>query len=330
MYLKLPYCPHLDQDTGDAIEEHRARLEKAVAWQDRPLQLGASKKLVESIARAVLDAKGEAVGKNMDFDPLVNRAHEALERQPGPGISMLPDVRTIASSAKKMVLSVRALRSEYGTGHGRSHLGRLDEEVATVATEAALLWSRWALRRLEHVLVGEADVLIRAVRETVLSRAYLREHLEAVMLPDQPAPTQHALGVAFGQRAASGTFVANEAGVRPPAQTSDLNAWPAPYRLGVFEGMVIDRSGSAFLDLERIPILLQVLEPVPKQALDAGLHEVADKVREAGRPGGSQTSDTALIALVGAMEAEAPRFEEPARSAWLELVELFRPAAAAS
>jgi hypothetical protein len=67
--------------------------------------------LIECVARVVLDAKGVSLSGAADFDEAVIAAHVALERQPGRDVSMSPDIRAIASSAKKMVVSVRSVRT---------------------------------------------------------------------------------------------------------------------------------------------------------------------------------------------------------------------------
>src|SRR6185437_4663417 len=90
-----------------AIELHADRVGRALAAQDAPLTIGSAKELIESVARVVLDAKGIILPSNADFDSVINRAHVAMERQPGQDVSMSPEVRTIASSAKKIVIGVR-------------------------------------------------------------------------------------------------------------------------------------------------------------------------------------------------------------------------------
>ena len=98
---------HLEDEAWEAIQVHVRRLEGAQTSADAGWVIGCSKDLIECVARVVLDAKGVSLAGTADFDEAVNAAHMALERQPGRDVSMSPDIRAIAGSAKKMVLNVR-------------------------------------------------------------------------------------------------------------------------------------------------------------------------------------------------------------------------------
>lgn len=226
---------HLNDGTRAAIEEHRARFATAAGSVDRAWAIGSAKDLVESVARAVCDAKGVVIGRGEDFATTVNTAHVALERQPDLDVSMTPEIRAIAGQAKKMILNLRAIRNDVGTGHGRANIVQIDDEMIGVVCDATMLWVRWALRRLDHILIGEADLLLAELRGATVTRQSLERHLEAVVLPDQPPVTQRALGVAFAQRSAGWTFVTREVGIDPCVASEDLRTWSADYRLGVVE-----------------------------------------------------------------------------------------------
>jgi hypothetical protein len=314
---------HLSQQVWDAIEVHRQRVTNAMALSDFPLTIGSAKELIESVARVVIEAAGtEVVASNADFDKVVNQAHAVLERQPGSNVTMNPDVRDIASSAKKIVFAVRKLRNDYGTGHGRGQLERIDEEKVTIAIDAAQLWCRWALRRLEHVLVAAAPTLIAALRTQVLSRATLREYMDAIVLPDQPPEIQRALGAAFAQRSMEGTFVAHEAGVQGPRDTTDLSAWPVDFRLGLVEGFTLSSEGFLSIEQSWIPTMIAILAPVSPPQASAFLDELRATAASAGSPNRSaeELHDAAREII-----RQAELVPEGMRSAWVAFAKEVSP-----
>lgn len=318
MDTELTKPDHLDPATWAAIEQHRARFAAAYSSTAKSWALGSAKELVESVARVVCDAKGLVVPGGGDFNTAVNSAHVTLARQPGRDVSMTPEILSIAGQAKKMILNLRSVRNDFGTGHGRANVVQIDAEMASVVYDAALLWVRWALRRLEHILIGEADLLLAEVRQGIVNRRSLERHLAAVMLPDQPSETQRALGAAFAQRSAWWTFITRDVGLGPCVKSEDLVAWSAEYRLGVVDGFIVSRWGTADLDPHWVPALVSVAAPVPPRTVSSGLSEIAEKVAQSER--GALTPE-ASAALVTSMEAEALRLPPEMQPAWAELTD---------
>lgn len=323
MTIELERPDHLSDEAWQAIEQHNQRLRAALTMNDLPWVIGSAKELVESVARAVLDAKGVVLGSNADFASVVNEAHKALERQPGVNVSLSPEVRAIAASSRKIVLAVRDIRNDVGTGHGRGRLDRIDEEKVTVVVDAAGLWTRWALRRLEHMLLREADNLIAELREAIVSGASLAKHLKAVVLPDQPSEMQRALGVAFAQRSAGGTFVARIVGVDGPSTSEDLKAWPPEYRLGIVAGLVLSSAGYLSLSESWVPTVVAVVSPLPPTQLVTFLQELNSQVALAGTT--PSRSDEELHALAETVREHADKLPVQARSEWSRLADLIDP-----
>jgi hypothetical protein len=198
----------------------------------------------------------------------------------------------------------------------------ISDEMVTLVVSATLLWVRWALTRLAHVLLQAPENLIRELRGSVTRRG-LQRHLAALDLPDQPEDVQHALGVAFGQRAASGTFVAREVGIDGPANSDDLVAWPATYRLGAAEGLTLSQGGYVTLTsgwVATVVDMLAVLSPsqVKKFAVD-----LAEKLSESGVAPHLSVPD--LYELARTIRSEAARLPEAARDAWMKLAEIIDP-----
>jgi hypothetical protein len=320
-HLEQP--PHLDESRWAAIREHEDRLKAAAAIQDKRLIIGSAKELMESVARAIIEAKNFVVPSNADFDEVIRAAHQAIDRQAGAGLDMGPEIRTVAASSRKIAVAVRDIRNEYGTGHGRASVAEMEEELATVTVDACYLWSGWALRRLGHVLANEPQRLIDTLQNDIVTRASLRTQFEAIRMPQQPAPVQRALGAAFAQRWASNdTFVAREVGIDPAVYNTSLSDFPVPYREGLAEGLVLDRGGHLQLTKATLPSLAGVLQPIPTPDLESFLRELAAKVKAAGVAAQRLVTDLAELAREASLEAA--RFQLTAQPGWRQFVESLR------
>ena len=298
-------------------------MESAVLQGDKPLIIGCSKDLMESVARAVVEAKNVIVSSNADFDVTVTAAHQAIERQAGPGLDMGAEVRTVASSVRKVASAVRAVRNAYGTGHGRATTAEIEDELATVMVDASLLWCRWALRRLGHVLRREPQRLVEALQTETFTRFELAKQFEADRMPQQPADLQRALGAAFAQRWATGdTFIAKAVGIDPAVYDTSLTSFPVPYREGLAEGLTLDRSGHLQLTASNLSSLVAVLQPVPAPDLEGFLRELAAKVQAAGVAANRMSQDLAALSRLASQEAM--RFSLVARPGWTEFVSSLR------
>lgn len=312
-HLKQP--PHLDDDRWAAIRKHEDRLTMAISVGDKPWIIGSAKELMESTARAVVEAKNVVVASNADFDTVVNAAHNALERQVGPNLDGSNEVRTVASSSRKIASAVRAIRNNHGTGHGRATIDEIDDELTTVTVDACYLWSRWALCRLGHALANEPQRLIDALQQGMVTQAGLARQLIAVRMPQQPPDMQRALGAAFAQRWASGgTFVAHRVGVAPAVASTSLTEFPIDYRQGVAEGLTLTGDGRFLLATSYLPDLVGALQPIPASSLKPFLTDLAAKVRSAGLAS-TQSADS-LDELAAQTEAEGARLDPDAQSAW--------------
>lgn len=144
-----------------------------------------------------------------------------------------PPLRDIAQSAKSSAIAINRLRSTHGTGHGRPRAPQIFPEQAEMSVDAALLWSRWALRRVDAIVDGRASDLVRDLNNAVFRRGDLARRLTAADLSSLDEVEQRRLGVAVGQRAARDTFVVLEDGViSDTARTA-----PVAYRCGVFRAV---------------------------------------------------------------------------------------------
>lgn len=143
-----------------------------------------------------------------------------------------------------MAAQLRELRNAYGTGHGRAVVHDVTDEVVDASVHAALLWVRWAMARLESVLLGAVAPLVNDLQNgSVFYSGDLAVRLEAANIPGLEQPEQHRLGVAVGQRAANETFTVRIDGIRACALHPDR--WPDSYREGVVHGLFINADGQA-------------------------------------------------------------------------------------
>lgn len=238
----------LDDTAWGAINSYADRLRGALRGQDRELAVGSCKDLVESVARVVLTTRGDPAASKTDYLDVLKPAHTVLEYQPGPGLTPDAPARAIASAAMKMAVRLRELRNDYGTGHGRAAAPVVQDEVLDLAVDGALVWVRWALRRLEHLLAGQLVPLLNDLRGAAYSRAQWAARLIAADVPHLDVADQRRLGVAVGQRAAEGTFVVREVGIEVPLDDPNDAAWPAAYREGVVEGAFLNPWGQVQVD----------------------------------------------------------------------------------
>lgn len=277
--LDLNRPTHLDDESWTAVATYRDRLSHALTVDDRQATVGAAKELVECIARVVLQVTGATLGDEAKFNATVDAAQRQLGLRP-VDLGNTPALRSIAQSALTMVKSVNELRNDVGTGHGRARIPEISDAAHQAAVDAAILWSNWVLRVLEPLLASSARVFIEQLN-TPISRVSLSEAMRTADLVSQPAEAQHQMGVAVGQRAGGGFGNAYAVGVTPAEENRSLQDWPAQYRLGLVDGLLIDWSGQIDINEVSAGALIGVLVPVPAQEGVPALGDLADKVKAA-------------------------------------------------
>lgn len=244
MDVELTKPEGLDETAWQAIDQCQQRMETALASGDQSLVIGAAKDLVEATARVVLGERGDTVASGEKLPTILNRAHNALDRQPGVGLAADTTIRNIAQGAKSIAAQLPELRNRYGTGHGRASAPEIADELVVVSADAAMLWSRWALRRLEALISGRPSSLAKDLLDgKIFHRGELANRLKAANLPTLGVPDQRLLGVAVAHRAMDNTYVVQRDGVEACASVSTLDEWPPAYRAGLAEGLILDGNG---------------------------------------------------------------------------------------
>jgi hypothetical protein len=248
----------IDDQSWRAISHHKERLDRA--WQlpeDPSAAVGSAKELCECVARVVLTERAVPFSRSDDMPKLVKAAHRTLDRLPGRGQAAQVAVRNFSQAALTIVSTLTEMRNELGTGHGRARVPHVSREAAVAASDASILWSRWALARLDEVLGGEVDLLIADLARGSFHRGLLDQRFEEVGLDDLFRDDQYRLGVAVAHRSMNGTFVVWESGVTP---LSDRPLdWPEDYRRGVAAGLLLDPAGNLMVRPFFVPALASIV-----------------------------------------------------------------------
>lgn len=276
--LHLAKPRNLQEQSWHAIEAARRRLQRALDAEDRLQVVGCCKELAESVAKVVLAERGRTVAENAPYSGLVTEAHEALDRQPGRGLTSNLPLRQVAGGLKAMVTSLGELRNSFGTGHGRAYEPEVVEEMTAVCVDATLLWVRWALRRLEQQMYGALTPLIAGLDGgEIFRQGELADRLRAASLPALAEADQARLAVAVAQRAGRDTFNVRIEGVEA-CIAGDLLSWPSGYRKGLLDGLLLTREGTMALQPWMASALIDISAPMPDhgEVLAAALDRVAD------------------------------------------------------
>jgi len=315
LYLE---CPEgLESTVWSAIDDPLQRLNRALAQGDLPLVVGTCKDLAEAVAKVVLAARGETTASNEKFPTLMASAQAVLDRQPGRGLAADEAIRLAAQSALKTISYLPELRNRVGTGHGRALAPEVAEEVVLVSVDMAMMWCRWALRRLRHVIYGRPESLITSLSGGgTFYRGDLTARLEAARLSELAVADQSALGIAVAHRALRDTFLIREEGVERCAQSSDRVAWPEGYRTGLIAGLLINSEGQIETTpwaVRQIGLLLAVIDdPVVTLINMAAISKQAWLSPRLG-------TETARMEVQAAMHAEDGRMSSAARSLWWDI-----------
>lgn len=198
----------------------------------------------------------------------------------------------------------------------------LAAELFAVSTDASVLWSRWALRRLSHLIAGSPAAFARDLEDgKAFTRLRLRGRLEAADLANQSRSDQRLIGIAMARRAMQGTFVAREDGVEACAESRDLERWPFGYREGVVEGLFLDAQGYLDASPWGVALVPHVLCVHP----DAGA-VLRALVTEAQAADPAVRFDKAeRDSVAQQMNDAAHVFDAGIRPVWNELADVVRP-----
>ncbi|WP_339156684.1 abortive infection family protein [Actinomadura luteofluorescens] len=278
--LTLGRAPGIADEAWKVIEETQWRLARALEAVDHPLALGVAKEMVETIAKIVLATRGEVAGTQMDYDKCVTAAHKALVRLPGQHLSNEPVLKQLVQSAKGIATQLAPVRNAYGTGHGRAEQPDIPEEMLHLCLDGALLWSRWALRRLGVLTLGMPEPLIRDLEHGTFYGGTLAPRLKAALQTEGDSAVLRRLGMAVGQRAMRNTYVVQVEGVQACADSNDLGVWPPTYRAALFEGLFISATGRPTVSAWSTGWAARVIAPLKEDQASAAIKDLEIKLAD--------------------------------------------------
>ena len=278
-FYEINVPSELDDEHRAAILAHAERLDAARDSEDLSGVVGCAKELAESIARVVLDLRGQVLSDSSDYTSIITAAHKAVGRQPGEGLAGSDEsVRKMAQSAKGLVTELAQLRNAVGTGHGRARLPLVVEEQARVATDATIVWARWMLGRLPSYLLSDVHKLIKHLGRGQFRKGVLAARLTAVDLPNLETDDARALGIAVGRRTVGETFLVRIEGVDPVI--AHPGRYPAAYRAGLARGLLFNEQGALCTRASAVGLAVDLLS-VDDQ-VEALLGEIAPLTASSG------------------------------------------------
>ena len=314
-FYEINVPSELDDEHRAAMSAHIERLDAARDRGDLSGVVGCAKELAESIARVVLDVRGQVLSDSSDFASIITAAHKAVGRQPGEGLAGSDEsVRKMAQSAKGLVTELAQLRNAVGTGHGRATLPPVVEEQARVATDATIVWARWMLGRLPSYLLSDVHDLIKRLGGRTFRKGHLMARLEAVDLSSLTPEDAQALGVAVGRRTVRKTFLVKIEGVDPAIAYPER--YPAAYRAGLVRGLLFNEQGALCTQASAVSLVVDLL--LVDDQLSVLLGEIAPLIESSGwiaPPLGSSTPT--FEAVVEKALGTASRLPADARDTWV-------------
>lgn len=115
---------------------------------------GTAKDLLKAVAKFALEETGIEVPASMKFDALWHISRERLGMLPDRVDKSLPGheaIREIHQSSWSIARNVNALRNLQGTGHGRTLLTGVSEDLAMLVVREAGSVADYMLRQLDRL-----------------------------------------------------------------------------------------------------------------------------------------------------------------------------------
>jgi hypothetical protein len=316
--FRRPQC--VDDAEWEALSALDRRIRRAEEAADHALTIGAAKELCEAAAKTVWRHRGRQFGSRTDLSELVKTAQRFVDRLPPHGAAEGGLTRQLAQTATKLIELLGELRNRAGTGHGRPEPVVVDERDAGFAAGVARLWCSWLLAHLDLVVAASPErTAADFQRPSTFRRTEAAARLALANLPELEPVDQRMIGVAVGQRAASGTFVVFEEGVDAAIDSGDLGIWPPAYRAGVAEGLFLDRNGYLVLSPRVVGSALEVLRALPDRGVEQ-LGGLLQRVRKTDLAR-STTADDAASVSVKLREAAQGEDEHVLRSLLKQLAD---------
>jgi len=272
----------LPTSAQEAIHVALERVDRASSASDVEAIVGASKELIETVAKAVLNVLGAPYGSDAELPTLTGQVLRALKLHPS-AMQDRSSLRQLSSSAISAVQAVAELRNTDGTGHGRATRSNLDLSHAIFVRTIAIAWCGWMLSTSRRALKKRGG-LDKALADIGGGEAFSRGRLAAYIADldvwDLGEEDQRRLGLAVARRwTINGTWMPVEDVIKPLAEGTA--EYPAAFREGIVEGLLLDNNGYIRTTSDDIDRAVKIGLRLPGNRMEKFFRELADRVLEA-------------------------------------------------
>jgi Abortive infection C-terminus len=301
----------LPKTAQEAIALATARIDRAEAAGDVEGVIGASKDLVETVAKIVLDVAGQSYGSDTPVQKLASMSMKAL------GIAEeRPALQRLGGSMATAAGAIGELRNTDGTGHGRSAPSTINVRHAEFVRAAASAWCKWMLALAEAKLAETMrfnTALVEIGGERVFRRGALKAYLEELQLDTAPPEVQRKLGLAVARRwTMNSTFMPRLDVIDPLAEGAE--EFPLVFQAGLIEGLLLDKDGRVRMDADDVRKAIEIAMRMRPRARQLTLTQLADHVDEAAAaPSFDHDAQASVAALFGELALEN-RARDPAHA----------------
>lgn len=301
----------LPKSARAAIAAASARIDRAAAAADLEGIIGASKDLVETVAKVVLDVLGQSYGSDTPVQKLASMSMKAL------GIpDERPALQRLGGSMATAAGAIGELRNSDGTGHGRSAPSAINARHAEFARAAASAWCTWMLALAEEKLADTSrfnSALVEIGGERVFRRGALKGYLDELQLDTAPHEVQRKLGLAVARRwTMNSTFMPRLDVIDPLAEGAE--DFPLAFQEGLIEGLLLDKDGRVRMDTDDVRKAIEIAMRMRPRMRQATLVQLADHVDEAAAaPSFGHDAQASIAALFRELALEN-RARDPGHS----------------
>lgn len=268
----------LPKAAQDAIAAAEARIDRAGVAADLEGIIGASKDLVETVAKVVLDVLGQSYGSDTPVQKLASVSMKAL------GIAEeRPALQRLGGSMATAAGAIGELRNSDGTGHGRSARSTISPRHAEFVRAAAAAWCTWMLLLAEDKLADTSrfnKALAEIGGERVFRRGALKAYLDELRLDAAPREVQRKLGLAVARRwTVNSTFMPRIDVIDPLAEGAE--DFPLVFQEGLIEGLLLDRDGRVGMGADDVRKAVEIAMRMRPKVRQETLAQLAEHIDEA-------------------------------------------------
>jgi hypothetical protein len=279
--INSSHLEDLPLSAQEAIGAAEDRLQRAVDAADVEGTVGASKELIESVAKAVIDLIGGSYGSDVSVLRLANQTLEALKLHPA-ALQGRASLQRLGQSLISTVQAIAELRNTDGTGHGRSARSNLDMTHALLCRDVAVTWSRWTIASARRADRAPLDEIVGGISGPLsLSRGKLPALLKDIGLEELGDDDQRKVGLAVARRwSVNGTFLPLVDVIQPIAR-GDVE-YPPAFCEGILEGLLLDHNGYLIGQLsDNINLAIDVGRRLPGNRRETAFKSLADRIEDA-------------------------------------------------